>query len=203
MVAFLRVVRSPPQYDGRIATVVGSMLPYAILLHMLFGIWMYSNTNIFQSPATELTLQGYNLNSVLDKGGKIVTRATAMPAAVLFAAAVAGVAFVLVRLVVFHYLGGALRSMFPMCTRMLKEAKPPRHLPNYFDALPLHVLSDGLASTSLKPSLKAAYAAAISRRSTETKASLQLSGCHSYDILHNPSYKEAFGGGAFARQLLK
>ncbi|EQC32603.1 hypothetical protein SDRG_09917 [Saprolegnia diclina VS20] len=200
---FLRVVRSPPQYDGRIATVVGSMLPYAILLHMLFGIWMYSNTNIFQSPATELTLQGYNLNAVLDKGGKVVTRATAMPAAVLFAAAVAGVAVVVVRLVVFHYLGGALRSVFPMCTRMLKETKPPRHLPNYFDALPLHVLSDGLGSASLKPSLKAAYAAAISRRSTEAKASLQLSGCHSYDILHNPSYKEAFGGGAFARQLLK
>ncbi|OQR84185.1 hypothetical protein ACHHYP_13738 [Achlya hypogyna] len=201
---FLRVVRSPPQYDGRIADVVGSMLPYAILLHALFGIWMYSNSSIFQTEASTLLVKGYDLNAVLNKGGKIVARATAMPIAVLFAGVVVAVALVLLRLILLHYLGGAVRSVFPVLARVLSEARPPRQLPNYFDALPRHVLVDGVASATLKPTLRTAYAAALLRRDGNTKGakSLQLSGCHSYDILHNPIYKEAFGGGAFARQLL-
>ncbi|OQS03994.1 hypothetical protein THRCLA_03726 [Thraustotheca clavata] len=214
---FLRVVRSPPQYDGRIASVVGSMLPYAMFLHALIGIWMYSNTNIFQTSSAVFTVKGYNLNSVLEKGGKLVTRATMMPTAVLFGVLVLIVAVVLIRLIVFNYFASVLRSVFPMCIRMFKQPKPPRNLPSYFDALPRHVLTEGLASKTLKPELVEAYRATLARRPAPMEGSsgdtvkpgvgtkvttLQLDGCHTYDILHNPTYKEAFGGGAFSRQLL-
>lgn len=46
---FLRITRSPPLYDGKVANAAGSMLPYAVLMHCLIAMWMYSNEMIFQS----------------------------------------------------------------------------------------------------------------------------------------------------------
>lgn len=46
---FLRITRSPPLYDGKVANAAGSMLPYAVLMHCLVAMWMYSNEMIFQS----------------------------------------------------------------------------------------------------------------------------------------------------------
>ncbi|KAF0697360.1 Aste57867_11946 [Aphanomyces stellatus] len=210
---FLRVVRRPPEYDGEIARAAGNLLPWAVLLHSLFGIWMYSNTDIFQRMDVNVTaLQ--SINDELQKhGGRIVARAITMPSEVMFALLVAIAAFALVRLVVFRYFASVLRSVFPMCVRMMKESKPPRKLPNYFDAVPTHILKESLATKTLKPQLRDSYSEALSRRGVSTsleeasdreshvESEIVLEGCHSYDILVNPIYHEAFGGGAFRRAL--
>jgi hypothetical protein len=48
-VAFLRIARSPPLYDAKVATAAGSLLPYAVVLHSLVAMWVFSNAMIFQS----------------------------------------------------------------------------------------------------------------------------------------------------------
>ncbi|KAH9129907.1 hypothetical protein AeMF1_000070 [Aphanomyces euteiches] len=210
---FLRVVRSPPQYDGKIATAAGNLLPWAILLHALFGIWMYSNTQIFD--AIDFNISGLNsLNNQLKRGGRIVSRAITMPSGVMFALLVAIVVLALARLIVFRYFASAFRSVFPTCFKMLKGIKEPRKLPNYFDAIPTFVLRENLAKKTLKPHLREQYTAALARRGepisleeaaeskqTKEESGIMLEGCHSYDILMNPIYNEAFGGGAFSRSL--
>ncbi|RHY34758.1 hypothetical protein DYB32_000693 [Aphanomyces invadans] len=207
--AFLRVVRSPPQYDGKIAGAAGSLLPWAILLHTLFGIWMYSNTQIFDKMTTQLSALG-SLNAELERGGRIVARAITMPSEVMFGLLVAIAALALLRVIVFRYFASALRSVFPICVRMLKKEKRPRNLPNYFDAIPTHVLKESLATKTLKPHLRESYNAALVRRGmsssleeadTAPHSGVVLEGCHSYDIMVNAYYKDAFGGGAFHRSL--
>lgn len=46
---FLRFYRKPPHYDTRMGMRMTGLLPYAILLHLGFAAWMYSNRAIFSS----------------------------------------------------------------------------------------------------------------------------------------------------------
>ncbi len=46
---FLRFYRKPPHYDTRMGMKMTGLLPYAILLHLGFAAWMYSNRAIFSS----------------------------------------------------------------------------------------------------------------------------------------------------------
>lgn len=48
-IAFLRITRSPPLYDAKIARMTGSLLPYAVVLHCCVALWMFSNSLIFQT----------------------------------------------------------------------------------------------------------------------------------------------------------
>ncbi len=188
---------------------------------------MYSNTDIFQTMNVNAMVGTFDLTSQLQKGGKIVSRATSMPSAAMFAILITLVVFALIRLIVFNYLASFLRSMFPICVKMLKEVKPPRNLPNYFDAIPTHIIKEKLAISKkgqINENLREKYTASLSRRGLSInledvkprdtikaspgkklridKERQTLEGCYSYDILANPNYNEAFGG-AFSRKLLK
>ena len=44
---FAKFYRIPPPYDDSLAKLVAQILPYGILLHLSFGLWMYSNRDIF------------------------------------------------------------------------------------------------------------------------------------------------------------
>ena len=39
-------------FNETIAEVVSSILPYALLLHLIFGMWAYGNGDIFSSSDT-------------------------------------------------------------------------------------------------------------------------------------------------------
>ena len=45
---FLRLYRLPPAFDATAAVATTSFLGYAVVLHILFAIWMYSNPDIFE-----------------------------------------------------------------------------------------------------------------------------------------------------------
>ena len=46
---FTRWYRTPPQYDAQISLQFSSYLPYAAVLHLLFGTWMIANRRMFSS----------------------------------------------------------------------------------------------------------------------------------------------------------
>jgi hypothetical protein len=46
---FTRWYRTPPQYDAQISLQFSGYLPWAMLLHCLFGTWMLSNRRMFSS----------------------------------------------------------------------------------------------------------------------------------------------------------
>jgi len=47
-VTFLRLYRLPPAFDATAAVATTNLLGYAIVLHILFAVWMYSNPDIFE-----------------------------------------------------------------------------------------------------------------------------------------------------------
>ena len=49
---FTRWYRTPPQYDAQISLQFSSYLPYAALLHLLFGVWMIANRRMFASDTS-------------------------------------------------------------------------------------------------------------------------------------------------------
>jgi hypothetical protein len=55
---FTRWYRTPPQYDAQISIQFTSYLPYAAILHLLFGTWMIANRRMFSSD------DGYQLSGV-------------------------------------------------------------------------------------------------------------------------------------------
>jgi hypothetical protein len=44
--AFLRLNRSPPLYDETLAKMSAGTIPWAVLVHAMFGLWFYSNPEI-------------------------------------------------------------------------------------------------------------------------------------------------------------
>ncbi len=48
---FTRWYRTPPQYDAQISLQFSGYLPYAALLHVVFGSWMLANRRMFSSPS--------------------------------------------------------------------------------------------------------------------------------------------------------
>ena len=52
---FTRWYRTPPLYDASISLQFSAYLPYALLFHLTFGIWMLANRKILQSDSSFLT----------------------------------------------------------------------------------------------------------------------------------------------------
>lgn len=55
---FTRWYRTPPQYDARISLQFSSYLPWAMLLHFLFGTWMLANRRMFSSDHSSTKSNG-------------------------------------------------------------------------------------------------------------------------------------------------
>lgn len=154
--AFLRVARLPPALDGRVAAAAGVLLPYAVLLHCLVALWMFSNARIFQSDEdVARELSSFNATTTPDgvvhydsevgegipafdatTSGQVWTRVTRPQVAVLFAFMAVFALVVLLRAALFQALSAAGRTLMPCLARVLGYSPPVRKfrgLPNYFD----------------------------------------------------------------------
>ena len=249
---FLRVVRTPPGYDEKIAQATGSLLPYAVLFHCLFGMWMYSNQNIFQMNFYEdnvMTENSWNdqedpnnnwndnnnnnnnngwndnnnnnwnnqmanmndphyndqANDIPDywssRPGEIFERLTMMPVVLMFSFTVTLVLLAFVRYVILRKLASFIQSLCPICVRWLQGQKPPENYPNYFDTIPMLTLREKLSHHSCKEALRDKYSTALDNRVKSANSVLakmgkhdgkSMLGCHSYDIVDNKEYIDAF-----------
>ncbi|RLN51945.1 hypothetical protein BBJ29_002933 [Phytophthora kernoviae] len=140
---FLRIARSPPLYDSKVATAAGSLLPYAVLMHCLVAMWMFSNDRIFESESdafadtspsnsTSSPGDGIPLFDVADRG-QLISRVTRPQVVVLFAFFVAGCAIIILRTVLFEYVPAFVRNVFPALATLLEKHRVAKDIPNYFD----------------------------------------------------------------------
>ncbi|KAG2766646.1 hypothetical protein PC129_g6454 [Phytophthora cactorum] len=213
---FLRIARSPPLYDSKLATAAGSLLPYAVLMHCLIAMWMFSNDRIFESESGETTI-----NSTYSPGdgiplfdaarGQLISRVTRPQVVILFAFFVTGCTIVIMRSVLFEYVPALIRSVFPGLARLLEKPRIAKGIPNYFDAIPTSCLQGKLSATSgtqqlLRPDLRAKYERALLNRIAQeedvpkmrSKRSIsdierfnqanRIIGCPSYAISDNKEY---------------
>jgi hypothetical protein len=93
---FLRFYRKPPHYDTRMGMKMTGLLPYAMLLHLGFAAWMYSNQAIFSSQeyvieaarSGALSAGGALQDAALDNSTRL-SQLHVVPFVVLFALLVA------------------------------------------------------------------------------------------------------------------
>ncbi|KAJ8574940.1 hypothetical protein ON010_g4271 [Phytophthora cinnamomi] len=140
---FLRIARSPPLYDSKLASAAGSLLPYAVLMHCLVAMWMFSNDRIFEYES-DVSIENSSANSTSSPGsgiplfdaaqrGQLISRVTRPQVVVLFAFFVAGCTIVVMRTVLFEYVPALVRSVFPALARLLEKPRVAKGIPNYFD----------------------------------------------------------------------
>ncbi|KAE9115247.1 hypothetical protein PF010_g9399 [Phytophthora fragariae] len=177
---FLRIARSPPLYDSKLASAAGSLLPYAVLMHCLVAMWMFSNDRIFEYDSDMVGIEDSTANSTSSPGngiplfdaarrGQLISRVTRPQVVVLFAFFVAGCAIVILRTVLFEYVPALVRSVFPALARLLEKPRVAKGIPSYFDAIPTPCLQEKLAATGgaqqlLRPDLRARYERALVSR---------------------------------------
>lgn len=122
------------------------------------------------------------------------------PAVVLMAFLFGLLTYYFIRYVVLKYLTSCIQSLCPMCVTLLDQRQPEGY-PNYFDALSTKTLEEKLETEHLKPHLRKKYELALTRRGKKSsnlaKTSSKhegkfIAGCHSYDILDNHDYIDAF-----------
>lgn len=174
---FLRIARSPPLYDAKVASAAGSLLPYAVVLHSLVAMWMFSNEMIFQSSGdiikqltAEDVMVGEGIPSFDIERGQIFGRVTRPQVVVLFGFFVVFGGVLVVRAILFEYFPSFLKSFCPVLTRFTQENKVAKGIPNYFDAIPTNVLREKVAALHVKDTLRARYAQALQRRDGGDKA---------------------------------
>ncbi|KAG1700270.1 hypothetical protein DVH05_012075 [Phytophthora capsici] len=152
---FLRIARSPPRYDSKLATAAGALLPYAVLMHCVIAMWMFSNDRIFESE-NDKEFEQATMNSTYSPGdgiplfdgtrrGQLISRVTRPQVVILFAFFVAGCAIVVIRTLLFEYLPALVRSILPALARLLEKPRVPKGIPNYFDGMYSAVLTCGLS----------------------------------------------------------
>ncbi|TYZ65544.1 hypothetical protein PybrP1_007721 [[Pythium] brassicae (nom. inval.)] len=169
---FLRIARSPPLYDSKVAASAGSLLPYAVLLHSLVAMWMFSNELIFQSSddvARELDAAGANdagegIPAFSAVHGEIWPRVTRPQVVVLFGFFVAFCLIVLVKIVLFEYFPSVLQSFCPLLTRLMQKSRAAKGIPNYFDAIPTPILRDKVVDPRVSATLREKFLVALDKR---------------------------------------
>ncbi|KAG7402115.1 hypothetical protein PHYBOEH_005678 [Phytophthora boehmeriae] len=176
---FLRIGRSPPLYDNKVAMAAGSLLPYAVLLHCLVALWMFSNDRIFESEYDALADasssdsagspgDGIPLFDIAGRG-RLISRVTRPQVVVLFGFFVAGCAIIVFRTVVFEYVPAFIRNVLPALANLLEKHRVAKGIPNYFDAISTPCLREKLSTTGgmqqfLRPDLRAKYERALQTR---------------------------------------
>ena len=77
---FLRHYNTPPQYDSHLSGLFTSLLPFALVLHLAFGVWQLSAPDIFGNPViTQLVsfARSFSDTSAGDKASGIIERGMA------------------------------------------------------------------------------------------------------------------------------
>ncbi|OWZ24203.1 TRNA (guanineN(7))methyltransferase [Phytophthora megakarya] len=167
----------------------GSLLPYAVLMHCLIALWMFSNDRIFESESDE-TFENSTAHSIYSPGdgiplfdanrrGQLFSRVTRPQVVILFAFFVTGCAIVIMRTLLFEYVPALVRSVFPALARCLEKPRVAKGIPNYFDAIPTSCLQDKLAATGgtqqlLRPGLRAKYERALLNRIAQEEAAAKM-----------------------------
>ena len=133
--------------------------------------------------------------------GEVFERLTQPPVVFLFAFTMFGVMVAFARYVVLRRLGSFFESLCPICVRWIRGQKPPENYPNYFDTIPISTLKQKLENGSCKESLRPQYEASLKNRVANANSILKklgkhdgksMIGCHSYDVLDNKEYIDAF-----------
>ncbi|TMW68688.1 hypothetical protein Poli38472_006156 [Pythium oligandrum] len=169
---FLRIARSPPLYDAKVATAAGSLLPYAVILHSLMAMWMFSNALIFQSSsdivkqltAENVLMIGEDIPSFDVERGDIFGRISRPQVVVLFGFFVAFGFVVVVHILLFEYFPSVLQTFCPILARFSQKSNVSKGIPNYFDAIPTNILRDKLQAPHLNDALRAKYLDALEKR---------------------------------------
>lgn len=185
---FLRIARSPPLYDNKLATAAGSLLPYAVLLHCLIAMWMFSNNSIFESER-DIAVEKATASTPYSAGddippfdatrGQLISRVTRPQVVILFVFFVTGCSIVVARSVLFEYVPALIRNIFPGIASVLEEPRFAKGIPNYFDAIPTSFILEKVAATDgtqqlLRPDLRAKYENALLHRLAEEESSPQM-----------------------------
>lgn len=63
----LRVYQSPPRYNKKLMEATRGWLTVALIIHLVFSFWMFSNSTIFDTD--DKTLFGYDLGSKSEQVG--------------------------------------------------------------------------------------------------------------------------------------
>nr|CCA20590.1 tRNA (guanineN(7))methyltransferase putative [Albugo laibachii Nc14] len=213
---FLRITRSPPLYDEKIAKMTGSLLPYAVLLHCCVALWMFSNSMIFQnqediqvelhSPSIEFIGEGIPSFQPIERQN-LFRRVTRKQVVVLFGFFASACALIVMRILL-EYIPALFQNLCPMLKKNLTKTKAVKDLPNYFDAIPTIILREKLQSKRLRRELQQKFQQALDKRMASrlhSKVDLQkrrktmsgaeqyreenwIVGCHSYSIIDNKEY---------------
>ncbi|KAJ0404203.1 hypothetical protein P43SY_002046 [Pythium insidiosum] len=176
---FLRIARSPPLYDAKVANAAGALLPYAVILHSLVGMWMFSNEMIFQSPsdiikqltAEDVVLIGEDIPSFEVERGNIFGRVTRPQVAVLFGFFIAFGFLLVLRILLFDYFPSVLQNLCPSIARVTQKPKVAKGIPSYYDAIPTSILREKASVPTVKEKLRAKYVAALEKRGASLKES--------------------------------
>ncbi|DBA00720.1 TPA: LOW QUALITY PROTEIN: hypothetical protein N0F65_001191 [Lagenidium giganteum] len=224
---FLRIARSPPLYDGKIASATGSLLPYAVLLHSLVAMWMYSNADIFQSESdvsaalrtkTSSADIGEDIPPFESQHAEVFGRVTRFQVVVLFAFFAGAGGLVVLKVLLLDYFPSFVQSICPVLVRLMQKPKIAKGVPNYFDAIPTMILREKVKNNKLKGTLRVRYEEALEKREILEKelnadgnqrkrralsAAEQYSearwivGCHSYAMVDNKEYVDELAADSY------
>lgn len=93
-ILFLRYFRLPPRFNANIQKIMSNLMPLALIIHLGFGVWQYSNTTYFEDAYDPFGLarkiRDSNVydrfgNAVLDVGFGRITAGQALPLLLFFA----------------------------------------------------------------------------------------------------------------------
>eukprot|EP00624_Nannochloropsis_granulata_P007896 evm.model.NODE_9949_length_46820_cov_28.931910.9 len=193
---FLRFYRIPPCYGRELSRGVANTIQIALLLHVLVSIWSFSQDNLFETPPDITSPLGRTIRAstrwMHGSTARHLQKAHIQPLVVLF--------LVLAAAMLARQVANAVVSTVSGLLRILTCRAHIAHPQYYHDeerpksgrdcgSCACLGKSDGLESVNC---VQVTYPRAIERG--------LIKGLHTYNILANPRYKNAFGiGDRFAR----
>lgn len=162
---FTRIVRLPPVMDEKLAQRATSLLPFALILHTGFGMWMLSNSDIFQANAAlddALAVGGEASTSTLGAGAEAiqavdvgvdmarVTNAQAVPLFLVFLG-------LLVYMFTERLWLGKIRAFLANFLSCCHKEEEPEDLPPFFRSIPDDALNRSLMQGWTAPELVQEY----------------------------------------------
>ena len=193
---FLRFYRIPPSYGRELSRGVANTIQVALLLHVLVSIWSFSQDDLFVTPPDTTSLLGRTIEASTRWMHRSIARhlqkSHIQPLLVLFLVLAATM---LVRQV-FNAVTNTMRALFRILT-----CRTPNPRPQHYDeeqqgrgggccSCACLGKADGLESVNC---IDVTYPRAVERG--------LIKGLHTYNILANPRYKNAFGiGDGFAEK---